>query len=383
MFKRFLQVPHHRSVFLWGPRKSGKSSWIQQTFPDAWTIDLLMSDVFREYAAQPDLLRQRCLARDLSAGELVVVDEVQKVPALLDEIHWLIENRGLRFLMTGSSARKLKRGQANLLGGRAARREMRPLTLGETGAWDRLPQILQSGMLAPHLLSPDPIDEVRSYVSDYLKEEIAAEAAVQNLPAFAEFLRVAALSSGELLNFENVAREVGVSAKVVRAYFTILDDTLLALRLPAWTRANNRRLTKTEKFYFFDVGVSNWLARRQPQPGTPEFGKSFEHLVLLELLAYKSYRSLDLELHYWRTASGFEVDFLLDGGRVAIEVKSSSRVHVTDLKGLTALSEEMTVGRRLMVSLASEATMLSDRFGEVLNLPLADFVQRLWAGNLI
>src|SRR2546428_5767508 len=214
-----LRLPRGKSAFLWGPRRVGKSHWLRQQYPDAPIIDLLQTDVFAEYATRPALLRERFAQQRVP---VVVIDEVQKVPALLDEVHWLIENAGLSFLMTGSSARKLRRGHANLLAGRAWRRFMMPLTIREVDALD-LDRVMVSGLLPPHFLAKDPIEDLRGYAADYLKEEIAAEALTQNIPAFAEFLRVAALTSSELLNYTNVAREAGVSAKVVRSYFDILE----------------------------------------------------------------------------------------------------------------------------------------------------------------
>ena len=381
---RLLSLPESRSTFLWGPRKSGKSTWLKRTFPNAWLIDLLRSDVFADYLARPALLREECLGKALEPGSLVILDEIQKIPALLDEVHWLIENLGVRFILTGSSARKLRRGQSNLLGGRAARRELKPLCMQEIlPAPLELGNIMRRGLLPSHYLSADPDDQLRSYVGDYLKEEIAAEAVVQNLPAFSAFLRTAAVCNGELLNYQNVARDVGVSAKVVSSYFTILEDTLLGFRLSAWRRAAQRRLIQTDKFYLFDVGVANWLCRRRPSPGTPEFGKSFEHLVLMELLAFRAYQSLDLEFYYWRTASGLEVDFLVDDRRVAIEVKSSQRVHSSDLAGLTALSDDGPVGTRIIVALTSHPQLLSDRAGPVRVLPFLQFVAELWSGSLL
>lgn len=204
-----IELPPKRSAFLWGPRKTGKTYWINRRFPDTILIDLLKTDLFADYASHPSLLRERYQGHK----GLVVIDEIQMVPDLLNEIHWLIENTDVSFLMTGSSARKLRRGHANLLAGRAWRYTMAPLTWAETEGFD-LEQIVISGLLPPHFLSPDPIQDLRSYVADYLKEEIAAEAVTQNIPAFAEFLRVAALTSGELLNYTNVGRETGVSAKV-------------------------------------------------------------------------------------------------------------------------------------------------------------------------
>ncbi|MCC6764335.1 MAG: ATP-binding protein [Deltaproteobacteria bacterium] len=371
-----LQLPPRRSAFLWGPRRVGKSYWIRETFPDAPLVDLLKSDVFSEYASRPALLRERFAK---SAHRLVVIDEIQKVPALLDEVHWLIENTPRAFLLTGSSARKLRRGHANLLAGRAWRRTMVPLCLPEVGALD-LERVMTTGLLPPHFLADRPDEDLRAYIGDYLKEEIAAEARTRDIPAFAEFLRVAALTSSELLNYANVARESGVSAKVVRTYFEILEDTYLGFRIPPWRKTRRRRLVETEKFYLFDVGVTNFLARRAPRLGGSEFGKSFEHYLLMELRAYQAYRAPDLELSFWRTSSGLEVDFVLGAMEVAVEVKSSARVHDGDLRGLRALKEEHRVRRAVMVCLEHTPRTLADGI-EV--LPWKLFLDALWAGDVI
>jgi predicted AAA+ superfamily ATPase len=334
----------------------------------------LKSDVYAEYASRPALLRERFAAQK----GLVVVDEIQKVPALLDEVHWLIENTSLSFLLTGSSARKLRRGHANLLAGRAWRRQMTPLTRLEVDQLD-LERIMISGLLPPHFLSVDPIEDLRAYVGDYLKEEIAAEALTQNIPSFAEFLRVAAITSSELLNYTNVGRESGVSAKVVRSYFGILEDTYLGFRLAPWRRAKTRRIIETEKFFLFDVGVSNYLARRQPKLGSSEFGKSFEHYILMELKAYQAYRQPDLDLFFWRTASGYEVDFIAGNLDLAIEVKGAGRVHEGDTSGLRALREEYRVKRCVVVCLERKPRTMAPGI-EV--LPWELFLQRLWNGDL-
>ena len=293
-----IELPPKRSAFLCGPRKTGKTFWLRQTYPQH-VRDLLQTDIFGEYAARPALLRERYQDH----RGMVIVDEIQMVPELLNEVHWLIENRGLSFLLTGSSARKLRRRHANLLGGRAWRHTMHPLTLLETEGFN-LEDGMVSGLLPPHFLSSDPIRDLRSYVADYLKEEIAAEAAVQSIPAFAEFLHVAALTNGELLNYTNVAREAAVSAKLVRSYFQILEDTLLGFRVPPWRKSRTRRMIETEKFYLFDVGVTNYLSRRTPREGTPEFGKAFEHYILMELKAFQAYRNPELDIRYWRTSTG-------------------------------------------------------------------------------
>ena len=369
-----LSLPADRSAFLWGPRKTGKTYWIKRYFADSVIIDLLKTDVFADYASRPSLLREQYQEH----RGLVVIYEIQMVPDLLNEIHWLIENTDVSFLMTGSSARKLRRRHANLLGGRAWRYTMAPLTHAETEGFD-LEQIMVSGLLPPHFLSSDPIQDLRSYVADYLKEEIAAEAVIQNIPAFAEFLRVAALTSGELLNYTNVGRETGVSAKVVRNYFQILEDTLLGFRITPWRKVRNRRLIETEKFYLFDVGVTNYLARRAPRIGTPEFGNSFEQYILMELKAYQAYRNPELDIRYWRTSTGFEVDFVLDDMNVAIEVKGSQRVHSTHTRGLRALLEEHTVKRAVIVSLEKQPRKLDSSI-EV--LPWQVFLNTLWSGEL-
>lgn len=369
-----INLPTNRSAFLWGPRKTGKTFWLRQTFPEHERIDLLQSDVFGEYAARPSLLRERYQDH----RRMIIIDEVQMVPDLLHEVHWLIENRGSRFLMTGSSARKIRRKHANLLGGRAWRYTMHPLTFLETQGFD-LEGVMVSGLLPPHFLSPDPIRDLRSYAADYLKEEIAAEAAVQSIPAFSEFLRVAALTSGELLNYTNVAREAGVSAKVVRSYFQILEDTLLGFRVASWRRSKTRRMIETEKFYLFDVGVANYLSRRTPREGTPEFGKAFEHYILMELKAYQAYRNPEMDIRYWRTSTGMEVDFILGEMDVALEIKGARRAHEGDLKGLTALLTDHKVKHPLLLSLEREPRKMG---AKVRALPWAVFLRELWSGAL-
>jgi predicted AAA+ superfamily ATPase len=370
-----LDLPPGRSAFLWGPRKVGKTHWIHQHLAGKGTtiLDLLETDTFAEYASRPALLRERW------KGGLTVIDEIQKIPALLDEVHWLIERKKAAFVMTGSSARKLRRGHANLLAGRAWRFEMGPLSASEVQGFD-LERAMVSGLLPPHLLSSAPESDLRAYVADYLKEEIAAEARENDVPAFAEFLRVAAITSSELLNYTNVAREAGVSAKVVRRYFEILEDTLLGARLPAWKRARDRRMIQTEKFYLFDVGVANYLARRRPLPENPDFGKSFEHWVLMELLNYRRYREPDLDIRFWRTSTGLEVDFVLGEMDAAIEVKASRRVHEDDLRGLEALRESHRVKGRFVVCLEKEPRIVR---GDIEILPWADFVVRLWNGDVL
>lgn len=371
-----LRLPKGQSAFLWGPRKVGKSYWIAHHLPQATVLDFLKTDLFAEYAARPALLRERYQSQ---RGGLVVLDEIQKVPALLDEVHWLIENRKIAFLLTGSSARKLRRGHANLLAGRAWRRQMVPLSIQEVDALD-LERVMISGLLPPHYLSADPAEDLRAYVADYLKEEIAAEALTQNIPAFAEFLRVAAITSSELLNYTNIARETGISHKVVRTYFQILEDTHLGFRVSPWKKSRNRRMIVTEKFYLFDVGVANFLARRQPRLGSAEFGKAFEHYLLMEMRAYQVYRAPDLPIAFWRTSTGQEVDFILGNREVAVEIKGSARVHEGDLRGLRALKEDGPVKRCLVACLEKQPRRTE---GGIEILPWRTFLQELWSGTLV
>jgi predicted AAA+ superfamily ATPase len=370
-----IQLPPGKSAFLWGPRKVGKSYWIRQHLKDAVVINLLKTDVFADYISRPSLLRERYADNK----NLIVIDEIQKVPDLLDEVHYLIEEKQCAFLLTGSSPRKLRRGHANLLGGRAWRYTMTPLTYNEISNFD-LEKIMSTGLLPPHITSTDPKQDLRAYIADYLKEEIVAEAVVQNIPAFSDFLRIAAVTNGELLNYSNVARETGVSAKVVRNYFQILEDTLLGFRLQPWRNSKDRRLIDTEKFYLFDVGVANYLTGRTPEPFTPEFGKSFQHYILMELKAYQAYRNPELILHYWRTSTGQEVDFILGDMEVAIEIKSSKRVHETDTKNLMALDASHQPKRLILVSLESEPKKLKEN---IECLPWKVFLDALWAGEVI
>jgi len=351
----------------------GKSYWIAHHLRDAVVIDLLKTDVFSEYASRPALLRERHQDRK----GLIIIDEVQKIPAILDEVHWLIENRGISFLLTGSSARKLRRGHANLLGGRAWRKTMVPLSYMEVEGFE-LGKAMISGLLPPHFLSPEPLEDLRAYVADYLKEEIAAEVLVQQIPSFSEFLRVAAITSSELLNYTNIAREAGISQRTVRSYFDILEETYLGFRIPPWRKSRNRRMITAEKFYLFDVGVANYLARRQPRLGSAEFGKAFEHYILMELRAYQAYRDPELPITFWRTSTGHEVDFIVGDKELAIEIKGSSRVHEGDVRHLSALLEDGPVKRRVIVCLEKESRQMGK---QIQVLPWEVFIRRLWAGD--
>jgi uncharacterized protein len=382
MFRRALHLLTRPTdtFFLWGPRQTGKSSLLRKTYPSATWIDLLRTDDFVRYRLRPAILREELL--DASPSRIVVIDEVQKVPALLDEVHWLIENRGLRFALCGSSARRVKRGHANLLGGRALRYELLGLVSSEIGQDFDVVRAANHGFLPRHYLSDRPGMLLRSYVNDYLKEEIAAEGLVRNLPAFSGFLSAAALSDGGLVNFTNIARECGVSGPTVREHFQILIDTLLGRFLPAYTKRPKRRVILAPKFYFADVGVVNHLARRgRLEPGSELFGKAFESWVHHELQAYRAYREFAFELAFWRLASGIEVDFVVDDLRVAIEAKSSTRVNDGHLRALREIRRDHTsVKRRIVVSLDTRARRTEDGI-EI--LPVRTFAERLWDDDLI
>jgi uncharacterized protein len=381
MFRRLLPIPDatRESFFLWGPRQSGKSTLLKARFPDALRIDLLSTDAFARYASRPGLL-----ADDLRAepsDRLVIIDEVQKVPALLDEVHRAIEDQRRVFALCGSSARKLKRGQANLLGGRAVRYEMFGLVSAEIGADFDLSRALNHGLLPRHYLSDAPARMVSAYVNDYLKEEIAAEGSVRRLPTFADFLRIAAISDTELINHANIARECSVSSPTARDYFQILVDTLLGVYLPAYTSRAKRRVIQSPKFYFADLAVTKHLAKRgRLEPGSELFGKAFESFVFHELRACMQYKGTFDEIAYWRLASGIEVDFILDDVRIAIEVKSSKRITNDHLSGLRALVEDHPhVQSRIIVCTEERARRTEDGI-EI--LPWRTFLDRLWSGNL-
>ena len=383
MFDRSLVLPQPGSetFFLWGPRQAGKSTLLRGCYPDAYWVDLLKSEVFRRYLDHPEYLRQELAAAAPLSGQQIVIDEVQKVPALLDEVHWLIENRGLHFALCGSSARKVRRGAANLLGGRAVRYELRGLTAGELGAAFDLSRMLNHGYLPRIYQAARPRRLLDAYIADYLREEVAAEGLVRNLPAFSGFLDAAALSDGEMVNFSNIARECGVSSPTAKAYFEILNDTLLGRWLTAYRKRRKRRVIGAPKFYFADVGVVNRLIRRgELTPGSPLYGKAFENWVFHELSAGIEYQEWDLELTYWRLPSGIEVDFVLGDMEVAVEAKASARITRDHLRGLRTLMEEHPgVRRRIVVCLEPRARRTDDGIDI---LPVADFIRRLGQGAL-
>jgi len=360
-----------KSHFLFGPRQTGKTTLIRHALPDARVYNLLDSAVYLALRQNPGRL-----AEELTAGPgVVVIDEIQRAPDLLNEVHRLIEERRIRFLLTGSSARTLRRGGVNLLGGRARTRYLHPLTWAELGSRFDLARAVQRGTLPSIYFSDDPAADLEAYSGTYLQQEVVAEGAVRNIPAFSRFLRVAALCNGTIVNFTKVANDAQVPRTTVYEYFEILRDTLLVRELPAWRHTTRRKPIVSPKYYFFDVGVVSALQGRLVRRRTPEFGAAFETWLMHELWAYADYGSGE-ELHYWRSTSGFEVDVIL-GGHTAIEVKASSTVSPHDLKGLHALAEERRFKRYLCVCLEARKRTV----GDVTILPFGAFLEALWGGE--
>jgi uncharacterized protein len=381
MFKRALRLPSPGSAtfFLWGPRQTGKTTLLRAKYPDALWIDLLKADEFRRYLQNPESLREGLAARD--SIRQVVVDEVQKVPQLLDEVHWLHENRGIRFALCGSSARKVKRGQANLLGGRALRYELHGLIAAEIGEDFDLKRMLNHGYLPNIYESDNSRSLLNSYVADYLKEEVAAEGLVRNLPVYSEFLNMAALADAERVNFSTIARDCGVSSHTIKGYFQILEDTLLGRWLPAYTRRPKRRVITAPKFYFGDVGVVNHLAGRGDlQPGSELYGKAFENWVFHELSAHNAYSSAYARLSYWHLPSGIEVDFVVNDMQLAIEAKATAKVTPDHLKGLREVARDhRRIKQRIVVCLERTSRRTDDG---IWILSASEFTNRLSGGDL-
>jgi len=366
------------SCFLWGPRQTGKSTLLQYLFPDSPRYDLLLSDEFVRLISNPALMREELLAKP-PGNKPVIIDEVQKIPTLLDEVQWLIVNRGIQFILCGSSARKLKRSGANLLGGRALHYELFPLVSKEIPNFNLL-RALNHGLLPRHYLAENPQALLKSYIGDYLKEEIAAEAVTRNLPAFARFLEAAAFSNGQIVNYQNIAAECGVSAVTVKEYFQILVDTLIGRFVPAFQKRPKRRVIHAPRFYFFDVGIVNYLLKRESiKLGSENFGRAFEHFIYQELTAYRHYSGKNFDLAYWRTASQLEVDFILGNHEIAIEIKASRNIGPQHLTGLKAFSEEYRIKQAIIVSLVPRPRLVD----KILILPWQEFREKLWEGKVI
>ncbi|MBU1700594.1 MAG: AAA family ATPase [Candidatus Eisenbacteria bacterium] len=361
-----------KSHFLFGPRQTGKTFLIRRSLADARIFDLLDSSVFLALSNNPGRLEEEISPKD----SVIVIDEIQRLPELLNEVHRLIESRGLRFLLTGSSARKLRRGGVNLLGGRVRTKFLHPLTYQELGDRFDLLKMASRGLLPSIYFSDDPAADLEAYVGSYLQQEIAAEGATRNVPAFSRFLRIAALCNATIVNYTKVANDAQVARTTVYDYFDILRDTLIVHELPAWKKSLKRKPIVSSKYYFFDVGVVASLQGRAFRIGTPEFGEAFETYIFHELRCQRDSVSGEI-LSYWRSTSGFEVDFII-GDHTAIEAKAKKNITSDDLRGLRALSEEKKLKQMICVSLEPRVRQV----GGIRILPWQVFLDELWKGKL-
>lgn len=360
-----------KSHFLFGPRQTGKTFLVRRTLEDARLYDLLDSSTYLTLSQNPGRLAQELSSHD----RLVVIDDIQKLPILLDEVHRLIEERGIRFLLTGSSTSKLRRGGVNLLGGRARTRRLHPLSWKELGKYFELERAVSRGTLPSIYFSDDPRADLAAYAATYLQQEVVAEGLTRNAPAFSRFLHVAALCNGTVVNFTNVASDAQVKRTTIYQYFDILRDTLIVHELPAWRLSRKRKPVASSKYYFFDVGVVGALQGRPFLPRTPEFGAALETYLMHELVCWRDYVS-DEPLCYWRSTSGYEVDFIL-GDHTGVELKAATNVSGPDLRSLRALDEEKKLKHLLCVSLEPRPR----RVEGIQILPLGEFLGRLWAGE--
>lgn len=393
MFKRILKMnlPERQSAFLWGARQTGKSSFLASHYPEATTYDLLDTYQLARLIKTPWLLREEVSA--LNATQLeqpIIIDEIQKIPELLNEIHWLIEHKHAQFILCGSSARKLKITSTNLLGGRAWKYHFYPLVSAEIPDFNLL-RALQQGLIPNHYLaSPDLIHEyLEAYVDIYLTDEIRNEGLVRNLAGFARFLDVAGLTNGNMINSSNVARDCGVDRITVNGFYQILLDTMLGYYVYPFRQKIKRDLIiETPKFYLFDVGVANYLARQTvTELRGAAAGASLEHFIFMELTAYLGLNRLREEITYWRTKTGLEVDFIIGHtthAQLAIEVKISQQIHKQDLTGLIAFCEEHPTAQAYVVSQDAKIRKLELENGRFITIyPIHAFLKALWRGEII
>ena len=365
------------SLFLWGARQTGKTTLLKLNFTDSLYVDLLKNDVYLRFKTNPALLREMILADE--RGKLVIIDEIQRIPELLNEIQWLITETNTRFILSGSSPRKIIREGHNLLGGRALRYELYPLVYPEIGDFE-LFRALKHGLIPRHYLSENPGKLIGAYIGSYLKDEIAAEAKIRNIVSFSQFLEKAAFSNGEIVNYSAIATDCGVSSPTIKEYFQILEDTLIGRFLPSYQKKAKRRVVLAPKFFFFDVGIANFLRKwNLAEPGTEVFGKAFEHFMYQELFAHCRYSDLNYHLAYWRTASGIKVDYILGDAEVAIEVKSVSVIQPRHLKGLGQFREEFNPRKCILVSLDP----IARKVGDIDLMHWKSFLEQLWNGMII
>lgn len=372
-----LQALEKKTIFLFGPRQTGKSWLINHTLKDHHLIyNLLDSETFVKLQHSPQRIREEFLAR---RNDIIIIDEIQRIPQLLNEVHLMIEEYGIHFLLTGSSARKLRYRGVNLLGGRAHVRYLHPFSFIELKNHFKLSRAINYGLLPSIYLSETPDEDLQSYIGLYLKEEIAAEGLTRNIPAFSRFLEIAALCNGKIINYTKISNDAQVARTTVQEYFQILKDTLLAYELPAWRKTQKRKPIQRSKYYLFDCGVTRVLQHRSLlNIKTPEFGEAFEHYIFHELQTYVDYHNILNSLHYWRSISGLEVDFILSD-TTAIEVKSSQNISRQDLKNLQALSEEKQLKNYILVCLEKTPRIMNN----IKILPWNIFLEQLWAGDFI
>lgn len=380
-FKRYLSLdlPQNQSAFLWGARKTGKSTFLKETFPNALRIDLLKADVFQHYARRPQGLREEL--QSVIDPFTVVVDEVQKIPILLDEIHSLIEEKkNVQFVLCGSSARKLKQTGANLLGGRAWRYMFMPLCYPELQElnWDF---IFNRGLVPSHYLSPAIEQNLTAYLYDYILTEVHMEATLRKRETFGRFLDILGFCHGQMINFSNIARDCGVSSKTVMTYFEILEDMYLGYFLrPYRVRSSRQIIQEVPKFYLFDTGLANYLKRYTfKEMRGPDAGASFEHYVFLELMAYKLLNAKRDHIFYWRTKNTHEVDFIVQD--MAFEVKISTPIEKRDLKNLLVFAEENNISLHV-ISLEPRKRVMTHDNKEITVWPIQDFLAALWSHSL-
>lgn len=359
-----------KSHFLLGPRQTGKTFLIHRTLKNVRVYDLLDSEIYLALSRNPGRISEELQPQD----RIVVIDEIQRLPELLNEVHRLIETKGVRFLLTGSSARKLRRGGINLLGGRARTKYFHPLTYKELNGHFDLFLAIERGLIPSIYFSDDPRADLQAYAGAYLQQEILAEGATRNIPAFSRFLRVAALCNATIVNFTNVANDAQVARTTVYEYFEILKDTLILYELPAWRKSKKRKPLASSKYYFFDIGAVAALQEREFRAGTPEFGEAFETYLMHELKSYSDYISGE-QLSYWRSTSGFEVDFII-GDHTALEVKAKKNLSPKDIKSLRMLAEEGKLKRYICVSMEPRRR----KIGNIDILPYKEFLELLWNG---
>ena len=366
------EVLESKSCFLFGPRQTGKSTLIRQQLTGCPVYDLLDQTLYLRLSRNPALIREALTPETT----LVVIDEIQKLPELLNEVQLMIERHGVRFLLTGSSARRLRRKGVNLLGGRARSRALHPFTRHELGTRFDLDRALEHGLLPSIYFSDAPREDLAVYAGDYLKEEVAAEAVVRNVGAFSRFLSAAALAHGRMINFASFANDAQVPASTARAYYDILKDTFIAHEVPAVTETRKRKAVSTSKYYLFDIGLARYLQGRSGlAPGTPEYGEAFESFIHQEITAYCSHHLLDPP-GYCRSKSGFEVNFVFQD--IAVEVKAKANASVRDLRGLAALKEEDITKRHLLVCMEPMRRLVDG----IEVTPWQVFLDALWHGQL-